>query len=124
VSRASRELQVPGLTVREIIRKRLQLYPYKLQLIQKLKPTDTAKRVAFCEEVLAMMARDEGLSKRIVFSDEATIHLSGKFNRHNIRIRGSQKPVSVVELERDSPKVNVICAVSRIRVFGPFSLPR
>jgi transposase-like protein len=67
VSRASRELQVPESTVRKILRKRLQLHPYKLQLIQRLKPNDPAKRLAFCEEVLGMMERDEGLSKRIIF---------------------------------------------------------
>jgi hypothetical protein len=40
-----------------------------LQLIQKLKPNDPAKRLAFCEEVLGMMERDEDLSKRIIFSE-------------------------------------------------------
>jgi hypothetical protein len=59
------------------------------------------------------------LSKRIIFSDEATFHLSGKVNRHNIMIWGSEKPVAVVKLERVSPKVKVFCAVSRRRVFGP-----
>jgi hypothetical protein len=34
VRRASRELKVPEPTVRKILRKRLQLYPYKLQLVQ------------------------------------------------------------------------------------------
>jgi hypothetical protein len=91
-----------------------------LQLIQKLKLNDPAKRLAFCEEVVGMMERDEGLSKRIIFSDEVTFHLSGNVNRHYIRIWGSEKPVAVVEIERDSPKVNVFCAVSRRRVFGPF----
>jgi hypothetical protein len=57
-----------------------------LQLIQKLKPNDSAKRLAFCEEVLGMMERDEDLSKIITFSEEATFHLSGKVNKHNIRV--------------------------------------
>jgi hypothetical protein len=74
----------------------------------------------WCEKVLGMMERDEGLSKRIIFSDEATFHLTGKVNRHNIRIWGSEKPVTVVEMERDSPKVKVFCAVSRRCVFGTF----
>jgi hypothetical protein len=80
---------------------------------------DPAKRLAFCEEVLGMMERDENLSERTIFSDDATFHLSGKVNRHNIGIWESEKPVAVVEIERDSPKVNVFCAVSRRRVFGP-----
>ena len=34
VRRASRELKIPEPTVRKILQKRLQLYPYKLQLVQ------------------------------------------------------------------------------------------
>jgi hypothetical protein len=67
-----------------------------------------------------MMERDEGLLKRIIFSDEATFYLSGKVNRHNIQIWGSEKPVAVEEMECDSPKVNVFHDVSRRRVFGSF----
>jgi hypothetical protein len=92
-----------------------------LQLIQKLKPKDPAKRLVFCEEDLDVMERGKGLSKRITFSNEANFHLSGKVNRHNIWIWGSEKPVAMVEMESDSPKVNVFCAVSRRRVFSLFS---
>jgi hypothetical protein len=67
-----------------------------------------------------MMEKDKGLSKRIIFNDKGTFHLSRKVNRHNIRIWGSEKPVAVVEMECDSPKVTMFCAVSRRRVFGPF----
>jgi hypothetical protein len=55
-----------------------------------------------------------------VFSDEATFHLSGKVNRHNRIIWGSQNPHQVVEHVRDSPKVNVFCSVSRTQVYGQF----
>jgi hypothetical protein len=61
VSTASQELQVLESMVRKILRKRLHLYLYKFQWIQKLKPNDPAKRLPFCEEVLSMMERDEGL---------------------------------------------------------------
>jgi hypothetical protein len=40
--------------VRKILRKRLQLHQYKLQLIQKLTPND-AKQLACCQEVLGIM---------------------------------------------------------------------
>jgi hypothetical protein len=64
-----------------------------------------------------MMERGEDLSKRIIFSDEATFHLSGKVNRHNIRTWGFEKPVAVVEMERDIPKVNVLfCRFQKTRV--------
>jgi hypothetical protein len=37
---------------------------------------------------------------KIVLSDEATFHLSGKVNRHNIIIWGSQNPHQFVEVPR------------------------
>ncbi|KAJ4440498.1 hypothetical protein ANN_08639 [Periplaneta americana] len=42
-----------------------------------------------------------------------------KIKRYNNRIWGSQNSHAVVQLERDSPKVNVFCVVSRRRVFDP-----
>ena len=63
---------------------------------------------------------NENLSGKIIFSDEATFHVSGKVNRHNVRIWGSENPHAILEVERDSPKVNVFCAVSKRQVYGPF----
>ena len=105
--------------MRKIVRKRLQLYPYKLQLVQKLQPEDPPKRLAFCEDLLSRMETDQGLFERFIFSDEATF-LSRKVNRHNTRIWGSQNTHALIEMERDSQKVNMFCAISRKRVFGPF----
>ena len=54
------------------------------------------------------------------FSDEATFHVSGKVNKHNIRIWGSQNPCEVLETERDSPKINVWCGLMHNQIIGPF----
>ena len=40
VRRTSRELAIPVMSVWRILRRRLQLHPYRLQLLQALKPTD------------------------------------------------------------------------------------
>jgi hypothetical protein len=61
---------------------------------------------------------------KIFFSDEATFHLSGKVNRHNLIIWGSQNLHQVVEHVRDSPKVNVFCAASRTQVYAPLFFRR
>lgn len=66
------------------------------------------------------LLEEDGFAERLVFSDEATFHLSGKVNRHNVRIWGTEHPHTIVEYERDSPKVNVFCAISRHKVYGPF----
>lgn len=41
-------------------------------------------------------------------------------NRHNCKIWGSENPHEYQEMERDSPKVNVWCALSYTEVIEPF----
>jgi len=60
------------------------------------------------------METDQGSSERVILSDEAT------FFKSQIWIWGPQNPHALIEMERDSPKVNVFCAISRRRVFRPF----
>ena len=44
VRRASHELAIPVMSVWRILRRRLQLRPYRLQLLQALKPTGYGAR--------------------------------------------------------------------------------
>ena len=60
------------------------------------------------------------LTTLTVFSDEATFHVSGKVNKHNIQIWGSENPCEVVEKERDSPKINAWCGLMHNQIIGPF----
>ncbi|GBM05916.1 hypothetical protein AVEN_135280-1 [Araneus ventricosus] len=60
------------------------------------------------------------MTNRLIFSDESTFHISGKVNRYNSRIWGTEKPSTVIEHERDSVKVNVFCAISSCKLHGPF----
>jgi len=63
---------------------------------------------------------DDNFLPRLIFSDEVTFRLSGKVNRHNVFLWGLQNPQEALEHERDSPKVNVFCALSQTKVYGPF----
>ncbi|GBM58749.1 hypothetical protein AVEN_183577-1 [Araneus ventricosus] len=56
----------------------------------------------------------------LIFRDEVTFHLSGKVNRHIVRVWGTELPHVIVKQERDSPKVNVFCAISKRKLYGPF----
>jgi hypothetical protein len=47
-------------------------------------------------------------------------HVSGKVNAHNCRIWGSENPRVFLEHFHDSPKVNLFCALSKERAYGPF----
>jgi len=117
--RASRELTIPHVTVWLVLKRRLLMKPYRLQLVQALRVGDRRKRTDFCDMLLEDM-KDDTFSPRLVFSDEATFHLSGKVSRHNVRIWGFENPHEIVQHGRDSPKINVFSAVSVRKIYGPF----
>ena len=86
---------------------------------QALRVGDRIKRTDVCDTLLEDMEDDTFLT-RLIFSDEATFHLSGKVSRHNVRKRWFENPHEIVQLERDSPKINVFSAVSAKKIYGPF----
>ena len=77
-------------------------------------------RQQFCVEIFDRIEDNETLLDNVIFSDESTFHISGKVNAHNCRIWGSENPRETLQHIRDSPKVNVFCALSKQKVYGPF----
>ncbi|XP_021931474.1 uncharacterized protein LOC110835506 [Zootermopsis nevadensis] len=63
---------------------------------------------------------EDGFCDWLIFSDEVTFHLCGKVNKHNVQGWGMENPHCYVEHQRDSPKVNVFCAVSKMKVYSLF----
>ena len=80
---------------------------------------DKSAREDFCTQMQVMLEEDR-FDDRFVFSDGATFHVTGKFNKHNTRIWRTEHPHTIQEHVRDSPKVNVFCAISKKCVYGPF----
>ncbi|PSN39394.1 hypothetical protein C0J52_22688 [Blattella germanica] len=68
-------------------------------MLQFLREEDKVIRRDFCIDLLRHNEDDDGFCERIIFSDESTFHLSHV---------------------RDSPKINVFCAVSHTKMYGPF----
>jgi len=112
---------MPQSRVWHILRKRLRVKGYRLQLLQTLTPQDHNLRLHFCVDFQQRLEED-GFAEKLVFSDEATFHMCGKVNRHNVRVRiwGTKNPHATMEYVRDSPEVYVFCAVSSCKVYGPF----
>ena len=116
---AGADLAIPHTTVWRVLQKPLQFKLYRFQIVQALKPTDKPLRKNFCVKFQEKLDVN-GFENRLVFTDEATFHLCGKVNRHNLRFWGTEKAHVTLEHQRDSPKVNVFCALSNSCVFGPF----
>jgi hypothetical protein len=85
--------------------------------VQALSDGDKEKDM-FCVEMFDKKENECDYLNKIVFSNEATFHLSGKINRHNVRILGTENPHETVEHVRYSPKLNVFCATSSVKVYG------
>ena len=78
------------MTVCKVLLKRLCFKPYKMRLVQAHKPADKVKRRDFCEEMQLKMEENDFL-ERLIFSDEATFHISDSVNVHNVRIWGTEQ---------------------------------
>jgi hypothetical protein len=98
---------------------RLKFKSYRYQLLQHVTANEKEPGCAFCSTILESLKDDELYAARLVFSIEARFPLSDHFNRHILRIWGREYEHAVIEYARDSSKVNVFCAVSRL-VSGPF----
>ena len=114
------ELNMPYVSVQRTLRKSLKFWPYKIKFVHAMKPQDPPARQRFAETILNKIARNKHYLKKICFSDEATFHVSGVVNRHNVRIWGTDNPREYLEEEANSPKVNVWCGLLHNKVIGPF----
>ena len=64
--------------------------PYKMQVVQAITAPEKRKHKQFCVDMQEKLEEDE-FNERLVFSDEATFHMNGKVNTHNVRIWGEEK---------------------------------
>jgi hypothetical protein len=60
----------------------------------------TLEKLFFCTDMLNCLKEYNLFLDKIVSSDEATFHLSGKVNHHNLFIWGSQNPLQAVKVHR------------------------
>ena len=112
IRQAAMQVGVCRESVRKVLKKKLKLYPYKLQIVHFLKPTDFDVRYKFAVEILNEIDIDPNFLNRIIFSDESIFHISAKVNTHNTRCWSSETPHRILQLERDSPKIMVWCAMT------------
>ena len=77
IRRRSQQLGLCYSTTWKILRKNLGVKPYKIQLVQELKPNDLPQRRVFLEWALEQLAENPLFYRKIVFSDEAHFWLNG-----------------------------------------------
>ncbi|GFV51927.1 DUF4817 domain-containing protein [Trichonephila clavipes] len=117
---AARRLGLPPSSVRNILRRILQLYPYKLQSCHELLPAVTAQREAFAKWAFSKMEQDPTWVFNILWTDEAHFSLHGDVNNHNCRIWATSNPREYTQKPLHSPKVTAWCGFTGSFIIGPF----
>lgn len=107
-------------TVQRILRKKLKLFPYKLQVTQRILRGDKAKRKRFCRWFLRKVQTNPRFINLLIMSDEAVFTLDGCVLKHNSRIWSDENPHAAIQRSEFSPSLTVWCAVCSRGVVGPY----
>jgi hypothetical protein len=117
---AAKELSVSKTTMWRVLPKRLVLNHTASKWYNNCWMKITGNGLNFRLQLQDLMSSDDHFLEKVQFSDEATFHVSGAVNHCSVRIWGSENPHAYVKHQCDSPKVNVFCAFSIQKVYGPF----
>lgn len=117
---ASRAIGISKTSVSRILKTKLDLFPYKIQVHQELNDYDMARRKEFAQ-ILIKLIEDNNISPgKIWFSDEAHFWLSGYVNKQNYRFWGKEPPRIFETTSKKPQRVTVWCAVCYNGILGPY----
>lgn len=122
--RAAQQLGLSHMTVHNILTKKLDMFPYKIQIQQPLKQVNFDQRFDFANEILERIRMNEIDVKRIHFSDECYFHLDGYVNKQNFRFWGTENPHLSAVKSAHPEKVNVWCSISFNGIIGPYFMTK
>ncbi|XP_053946986.1 uncharacterized protein LOC128855816 isoform X2 [Anastrepha ludens] len=107
-------------SLQTIMHKDLDLFPYKIQMVNKLNAADLPIRLEFCQKILQMVEEDQNMLNCLFMSDEVHFDLNGNVNKQNCRIWSTSNPQILHETELHPLRVTVWCAVSSRCIVGPY----
>ena len=88
--RLSVDENIPLTSVHRIVHEDLNLYPYKIQVLQQQAPTNRLQRVEFLVQLSEKIVNSPDFLYSIHFSDESQIQLSGHVNHESFRFCANQ----------------------------------
>ena len=118
--RHSVSLGLSEASVRRILHKDLNFFPYKIQVTHALHERDYVKRVNFCQTFLRLINGNQEIVNSLLMSDEAYLHLSGFVNEQNFHYWSAPNPIELHERPLHSSKVTVWCAIYSFGIIGPY----
>src|SRR5678816_2810305 len=116
-------LHVSHSTVFRVLKNQL-MYPYHIQRVQALVPTDFPARVALCRLMQQKIADNPHHLAEILFTDEANFSRDAISNFHNNHIWADENPHAIVESRHQHQfSLNVWVGIVGGPLIGPLFLP-
>lgn len=106
-------------TCHTMLHKDMQLYPYRVTVVQELLPVDPPRRLQFCEWFINTLNNDDDTLRKSFFTDEAWFYRTGYVNSQNFRMWNAENPHMFVETSLHPEKVGVWAGISGRRIIGP-----
>ncbi|KAK3931512.1 Transposable element Tc1 transposase [Frankliniella fusca] len=125
----ARTLGMRKTSVHKMLKKDLNMRPWKRFQVQELKERDLANRARACEELMDRVDAAQNnpqfpgdmFLNRVIWSDECTISNEGHFNSHNSHHWAEENPRCTATTHIQGRwKVNVWAGVLHSKVIGPF----
>ena len=116
----SKQLGLCYSTTWKILWKHLDVKPFKIQLVQELKPNDLPLRRIFGEWGLGKLAEDPLLYRKFVFSDKAHFWLNEYVNKQNYLFWSEDQSEALQKLPVHIEKVTVWCDLLAGDIIGPY----
>lgn len=101
---AEQYLYVPQSSIHDSLRSRLQMFPYKLQVVEFLEKRDDTSRNGFLQWCLHNIQVNSSFLNRVIYSDWYVVNVDGRVNKHNAKIWGTENPHKTIQVDRDSKK--------------------
>jgi len=114
------QLGLSRTSLRRLMKDDLHLFPYKIQLVQELKPLDAEKRLEYAIKLQDYVRKNKNFIDTLIMSDEAHFHLNGFVNKQNCRIWASENPRCVLQRQTYPLRCTVWCGVTSARIIGPY----
>jgi transposase/AraC-like DNA-binding protein len=116
---AAQRLGISRSTLQRIVKKRLKMHPYKIQMYQRLSDYDKRRRLDFANAVLILIDEGKLDVNKIWFSDECHFWLDGYVNKQNYRFWAKENPYISRTTPLHPKKLTVWAALCDREVAGP-----
>ena len=119
-ARGAQALGISKSSMRNILHVDLKMFPYKIQMVQKLNPEDYPRRLQYGKMMQNLERCEDDLWNKIIMSDEAHFDLNGNVNKQTCRFWATENPQIYREKPLHDKRVTVWAGICADCIIGPF----